>query len=328
MKLSIVIPMYNAGPYIEKCVRSCLRQSLGKDDYEIIIVDDGSTDGSYDSVSKLIDGLSPDTVSVRLFSQANSGPSVARNLGLSEAQGEYIWFVDADDWLEENCIGPMLEEVSGSDILAFGMNNFTVSDELDSTFKYKAEGKMSGPSFVLKTNEKLKLCAPLYLFRREFLRANDLKFHPGIFHEDVDFIPRAVYQAENVVVSDIIPYRRLIHPGSITQTVNPRRTLDLVFILGRLKEYRDGRAMEKASSKALNSLMSNIAHIACSLAEQTSKKDIDEFKTAISGYHWLKGVLLGSLQLKYRLEGFLLSLFPGHLYEIHHFLMKFKRVSR
>ena len=328
MRLSVIIPMFNAEPYIEKCIRSCLYQSLENDDYEIIVVDDGSTDRSHEAVSKLIAGNSPDSVRIRLFSQANSGPSVARNLGLSEAKGEYLWFVDADDCIEENCFGPMLEEVSGSDIMAFGMNNYTVAGELDSTFKYKAEGKMSGPAFVRKTNEKLKLCAPLYLFRREFLIANDLKFHPGIFHEDVDFIPRVVYQAGSVVVSDKVPYRRLIHPGSITQTVNPRRARDLVFILGRLKEYRDGKAMGKPVERAFNSLMSNIAHIACSLAEQTPREDIDKFKEAVAEYSWLNGVLCNSLQLKYRVEGFLLSLFPRHLFEIHHFLMKFKRISR
>ena len=86
--------------------------------------------------------------------------------------------------------------------------------------------------------------------------------------------------------------------------------------------------MGKTMEKAFNSLMSNIAHIACSLAEQTPREDIDKFKKAVGGYSWLNGVLCNSLQLKYRVEGFLLSLFPRHLFEIHHFLMKFKCITK
>ena len=106
MKLSIIVPMYNVELYIEKCLLSCLNQDLPASDYEIIVVNDGSPDSSLaiaERIASLYDNLT-------IVSQKNAGLSAARNKALSLAKGKYVWFVDSDDRIQENCLRYILDE--------------------------------------------------------------------------------------------------------------------------------------------------------------------------------------------------------------------------
>lgn len=96
VKLSIIIPVYNVELYIEKCLQSCLSQDIPYDEYEIIVVNDGSPDGSL----AIAESIAKTTTNMTIISQKNGGLSAARNTGMSVAKGEYIWFVDSDDWIE------------------------------------------------------------------------------------------------------------------------------------------------------------------------------------------------------------------------------------
>ena len=100
MKLSVIIPVYNVAPYIAKCLESIYFQDVDKGDYEIIIVNDGSTDNSLSIVKKTIVNWE----NVKLIDQSNGGLSCARNSGLDCAIGDYVWFVDSDDWIESNSL--------------------------------------------------------------------------------------------------------------------------------------------------------------------------------------------------------------------------------
>ena len=112
MKLSIIVPVYNVEKYIVKCVRSLLCQNY--DDYEIIIIDDGSPDHSIEVLNKAIKDER-----VRIIAKKNGGLSSARNTGLQNAHGEYIWFFDSDDWAVENCLGEIVKNLNGCDLLYF-----------------------------------------------------------------------------------------------------------------------------------------------------------------------------------------------------------------
>lgn len=93
MRFSVIIPLYNKAPYIEKALQSIINQSFS--DYELVIVDDGSQDGSLEIAERFLSGL---TVSYRIVRQGNAGVSIARNNGVSESHGDYLCFLDADDW--------------------------------------------------------------------------------------------------------------------------------------------------------------------------------------------------------------------------------------
>lgn len=106
MFLSIIVPVYNLERYIRKCVDSCLAQ--GFDDYEILLVDDGSTDES----SAILDSYAekhPERIKV--VHKENGGVSSARNVGIEQASGEWIWFVDGDDWIAPDCLAPIAEQL-------------------------------------------------------------------------------------------------------------------------------------------------------------------------------------------------------------------------
>ena len=111
MRLSIIVTVYNKEQYIERCLNSCLHQaSVGSDFYEILVIDDGSTDNSRALIRRCIQ----DKGNVRLISQDNQGLSVARNNGVKEAKGEYIWFVDADDYISQEAVSLVLEASQGT----------------------------------------------------------------------------------------------------------------------------------------------------------------------------------------------------------------------
>ena len=121
MKLSIVVPVYNVEAFLKKCVNSLLVQDLPKDDYEIILVDDGSTDDS----GALCDALAAEQGNIRVIHQQNRGLSGARNTGIAVAKGVYIQFVDSDDFLESNVLGGLVKRVENNDldILRFNYQN-------------------------------------------------------------------------------------------------------------------------------------------------------------------------------------------------------------
>ena len=119
MKLSIIIPAFNAASYIEKCVRSCEKQDVKKDEYEVIIVDDGSTDNTKDCVKTLQKEFS----NIIYIFQENARQGAARNNGLRIAKGVYIWYVDADDWIEENCLGEILRRIEKDFLTALAVRH-------------------------------------------------------------------------------------------------------------------------------------------------------------------------------------------------------------
>lgn len=121
--ISIIVPVYNAETYIEKCVKSIINQTL--DDIEILLIDDGSRDDS----GKLIDALGLQDKRIKVFHKQNGGVSEARNLGLDNATGEYIMFVDADDWLEADLCKKLIETMDKSDLAIGGFRQLFASEQ-------------------------------------------------------------------------------------------------------------------------------------------------------------------------------------------------------
>ncbi|MET8828085.1 glycosyltransferase family A protein [Streptomyces sp. NPDC004610] len=198
--MSVVVPIYNAGSYIERCAPSLVEQSLGADAYEVVYVDDGSTDDSAERLGQLAEAHAH----VRVFQQENSGwPGKPRNVGVDRARGEYIQFVDQDDELSYEALERMytLGRRNGADIVLG-----------------KTHGTMQGPSNVFKrTVERCTPAdAPLFesltphkMFRRDFLLAHGIRFPEGrVRLEDQLFMARAYVRAQTVsILGDYPCYR-------------------------------------------------------------------------------------------------------------------------
>ncbi len=231
--LSIIIPMYKVEDYIAECLQSILRQdcrNIGFD-YELILVDDGSPDNCVKVAQSILSRLP-----YRLIRQTNQGLSAARNAGLEVATGEFVWFVDADDWISDDSFAA-LADVDTTDLDAIAIN---AVDEVEGArcridFGETAASVVSGLD-ALKDG-KFSYCAPFTIYRREFLNRYSLRFFPGIYHEDNEFTPRAYYYARRIYRLDRVLYHVRINLQSITRSVNPKRFFDMLTVASRLSEF-------------------------------------------------------------------------------------------
>lgn len=236
MILSIIIPVYKVEKYIEKCLLSCLSQDISLKDYEIIVVNDGSPDKS----SVIAQSVKSNYENVYVFNQKNKGLSVARNVGFEKSKGEYVWFVDGDDWIENNCLGRICNLLHDNpDILQLQYrlvyeDTMIIKDVPGCYIK----GTNSGPEVIRQGG--LPAPAQFCIYRSQFLRDNNLLFVPGIFHEDSEFKPRATYLANKVMSDMIVSYNYLQRTsGSITSHFKLKNGLDLIFVMNNLLKFID-----------------------------------------------------------------------------------------
>ena len=220
MKLSIIVPVYNVEAFLNKCVDSLLAQDLSKEDYEVILVDDGSTDSS----GALCDTLAAEHGNIRVIHQQNRGLSGARNAGIPVASGTYVLFVDSDDFLCPNVLGTLvgLMESKELDILRFNYQNVNMDGAVFEPNKYVkpfvdySDVVCDGETFL---NERLGYAcyAWQFLVKASILRQEGNGFKEGIYFEDVEWTPRILLQARRVASTDTLVYNYLFRTGSIAR---------------------------------------------------------------------------------------------------------------
>ena len=223
MKLSIIVPVYNVEAYLQKCVASLLDQDLSKEDYEIILVDDGSTDGS----AALCDTLAAEQGNIRVIHQPNRGLSGARNTGIAAATGEYIQFVDSDDFLAPNVLGSLVGQMEKRelDVLRFNYQDVNMAGEVFEPNKYvKPYVDFSGEvcDGLTFLNERLGFAcyACQFIVKAALLKREGNGFKEGIYFEDVEWTPRILLQAERVASTDIVVYNYLFRTDSIARNTD------------------------------------------------------------------------------------------------------------
>ena len=243
--LSVVIPVYNIRDYVERCVRSVLAQPDVP--LEVLIVDDGSTDDS----GAVCDALAAEDSRVTVIHKPNGGLSDARNYGLCHAQGEHILFMDGDDWLAENvCPGLLQMALQTRADVVIGKAHFLREEPVMTRWEEAVEKNFTfhtvytGKEYLLKCLQTggLRVEVGRHLYRTGFLRANGLQFRKGILHEDEEFTPRVLLQAQRVVLTgQEIYYYDNCRAGSITHAegLSTRRVQDRLRIYDSLAEiYR------------------------------------------------------------------------------------------
>ena len=314
MRLSIIIPVYNVKDYVEACIMSCQQQDIPSSAYEIIVLNDGSTDESLEVVQRVSERFD----NIRIVSHANKGLSLTRNAGMGMARGEYIWFVDSDDRIEANCLGKLMTEIGDADILAFGCKDY-VNGVYKGDFQYSVKNSLvTGPQFILETSSRFMHGAPFYLFRSDFLRKHGFEFCPGIYHEDSEFTPRVLSSALKVAVSNGKYYLRTVRPGSITQSVNPKRAYDLLYVAERLQAHLASLKLTGKKRRAMQFLLPMIINNGLDVMANCQDKDTIDFNRQFSERR-LYRCFLKSGNLRYFIEGIALSIFrynPVRLYRM------------
>lgn len=316
MKLSIIITVFNKEQFIERCLQSCINQlSTQHDLYEILVINDGSTDNS----KVLIEKYLTEQDNIRLISQDNMGLSIARNNGVKEAKGEYVWFVDADDYIVENAVALILEASANSpDVIPIQSKTEDMLRVRNSIPVSAKDGK------AVLLSRKWAFCSPFYIYRRSFLIDNTLWFYPGIYHEDAELTPRLLYYAHSVSVVPQVLYIVFHDPNSITQVPKIKRADDYVFIADRLFHFKTDivlaeRRLARVFDYIISEIINNALYIICKF-DSSQKAEFDRKlyqNRSILSSLWRAG------HVKYRMEYVLFRVFPKRYSKVYEILRHF-----
>lgn len=236
MKFSIIIPVYNVEQYLRDCLDSVLNQTFS--DWEAICVNDGSTDGS----SVILDEYAAKDSRFKMISQNNAGTAAARNTGLKVANGDYIFFLDSDDWIEDYALQILADSVNDEDVLCFSgkryfevTNTFNPADEL--TEKQYRNGMDYYNENALLARDFAFVCVVLRVYKRTFIIGNNLFFDEDVSFEDNLWVPIMLFNAQEVkVVPDVI-YVYRVREGSKMQEISLARKKDMLKVANRLAAY-------------------------------------------------------------------------------------------
>lgn len=265
LKLSIIVPIYGVEQYLLKCVDSLLAQDLPLSEYEIILVDDESPD----TCPQICDEYAAAHENIRVIHRENGGLSAARNSGIEIAQGDYLMFVDSDDYIEPNVLSGLMAQVERDnlDVLRYRLQYVRIKKEGVSELVNEAEYEVYNPynSDPFKDNDysetptdgvsflnsrmNTQCYAWAFVIKRELL--DGCIFTPGIYFEDTDWTPRMLCKAKRVASTNTVVYNYLQREGSITKTVNRSKQQkvleDKMRLIGEMQ-----RQAEELKSKCLN----------------------------------------------------------------------------
>lgn len=253
-KVSIIVPVYNAEKYIEKCLESILNQTY--ENIEVIVVNSGSTDKSeevikqYDNIKYIVSG--------------NNGVSVARNMGIENVTGDYFCFVDADDYIDEKLIENLsIYMQENYDLIKYKLKK--VNSEFEEIEKIDGpifENKTGEEAFeILKYNDVLLESPCLYLFKTGYYKENEFEFTKDTYHEDLGLIPLVLVKASSVISTDIYGYYYVQSENSITRD-NPyekivKRANDLFTHFDKMLEFIEKNNISENSKKSIKDFYSN-----------------------------------------------------------------------
>ncbi len=229
MKFSIVVPVYNVEQYLDDCLKSLQEQAFA--DHEIICVNDGSTDHSREILSEWETRIPQ----LKIIDRKNGGLSAARNTGLAAATGNYIIFVDSDDWVEPTMLNRLAEEANGEDMICFACRK-SDNGATDDFVPEQTDGWNYYNRHAIEHHEVPFVCVWQRCYRREFLLDNRLWFREGILHEDNEFTPRACLKAKSIKVIPNVLYNYRVRPNSIMTSRGLRSKESLILIGNDLSE--------------------------------------------------------------------------------------------
>ena len=227
-KLTIIIPIFNVEEYIRTCLLSVLNQGLEEEDYEVILINDGTPDNSLGVIGDLIESHN----NIKVVEQSNKGLSVARNVGIANANGEYILFIDSDDLLIDNSLSKLL------DIAIESKADLIVADYI----VHSEESDLFIPiSHSKEIKQHIKFCTEPFLvdlkkreynvwrtiYRRQFLISNKISFVEGITFEDSPFTFECYIKAKKCVRISYPFYIYRRRHGTLSSAINKKSVLDM-----------------------------------------------------------------------------------------------------
>lgn len=228
MKVSIIVPVYNVEDYVLECLNSVKDLSI---EYEIIVVNDGSTDNSLAKIREFESGFKGQIIVV---DKENGGQSSARNIGIEEASGNYLFFLDSDDFIDKSKFEKFVEAVESDGVdIGFADYYYKKGEDLylnkETEYRRKLANRYNniytgidyGNMFFDTRNNFISSEAAFTLIKRQFVVDNNIVFKQGIYHEDTLFTLMCLLHANKVRYYDIPFYIYRIREGSTMTTINP-----------------------------------------------------------------------------------------------------------
>jgi len=215
--ISIIVPIYNVEKYLDRCLWSLRRQTYSS--LEIILVNDGSPDDSY----KIMNTHGLEDERIKIITKENGGLSSARNAGINASCGDYIAFIDSDDWIEHDMFEKLFESIQyhQSDIAVCDVR----TEYEDGTFKASLKQAPDYPDCIDVSIHKdafmaFDCFACNKLFKSELFRNNNIVFPEGLLYEDIGTFPRLFFRINRISIVRAHLYHYIVRGGAITQTFN------------------------------------------------------------------------------------------------------------
>lgn len=308
-KVSVVMPVYNMEDYLHDSLNSIIDQSLKE--IEIIVVNDGSTDNSLE----IAQNYKKDDKRIKIIDQKNKGLSGARNTGLKNAEGKYIYFFDTDDRLQHNCLEKCfnLAEKNKLDVVTFDADVFYDKDiETDFSPNYDRHGQIpnqvfNGKSFFSYLIKNNLFRPPVWLnfINKNLLDRHGLDFYPDLIHEDELFTPQLYLLADKIQYIEEKFFKRRIRNDSImTRGISDKKIKSRFIIINELYDLYKNKFKSKSLKNRVNShirsILGTLIQINKKEEYKEELKEILKNKKEILDWKFLVMYYLSPLYLKYR----------------------------
>lgn len=317
IKFSIIIPVYNVQDYVAKCIESIMQQTYKN--FEIIVVDDGSTDDSKKIVKNFSDKR------IKIISKENGGLSSARNEGLKHINGDYIWFIDSDDYIEIDALELLYNKIKSedSDIIVFRYFDDFITSKKEIIDSISWEKKENYPL--------INVSACVKIFKSSFFLENKFIFKEGVLFEDLEMIPFVIAKTNKISFLNIPLYNYVQRNGSIIRNIGGfKKNRDDRFIVleSLINRFKKDKIYEKYSSQIEFLVIRHLIFIYTEELFNYEKdiyiprfKRIKEFVESIN-YKYYKNKFIKKTSIKNKIY---LTCFRLNMYYMCKIMIKFKK---
>lgn len=262
MKFSIIVPVYNVADYLEKCVASLLENDC--EDTEILLVDDGSTDGKSGELCDTLAKRAPDRI--RVIHQENRGLGGARNTGIEAAQGEYLLFIDSDDYIAPETLTVLREAVEQTPADIFSFHATTVTEK--GSCSPLPTSEVYPDPFALREHPEFLLSLPAActrLWKRSLFADTSIRYPSRVWYEDIRTSTKLFAAAEKIVTLPHTLYFYLAREGSITRNSNVSRNREIIDAFDDIRAWFDSQGLTQTYHDELEKLAIDHVLIAASV---------------------------------------------------------------
>ena len=292
-KVSVIVPVYNVCDYLGECLDSIINQEY--DNYEVIVVNDGSTDNSL-AIAKKYEKKYSDKI--RVFDKKNGGLSSARNYGMKKSTGEYLLFVDSDDCLLPNAIKTLADIVNKEDydIVLYSFMEGVTQDSAKYNRMYDDTKELDKRYLVGKPCAQNKFC------KKSLYVDNKIEFLEGVYYEDLATMPKLIFHTNKIkFISDALYFYR-VRDNSIMNKMVYSEKMDTIFlVLKGLRDYFKGEYSSELEYLHIEHLLrgASIRYIDCGYIKNSLDKVVDTIKNEYP--NWRKNKYFKQENIKKRI---------------------------